>query len=319
MRRRAAAGASAAAQPATASASRTLYATTDQNRLLRFDARDPAPYATKAITNLPDGVTLQGIDFRPRTGELYGVGSNGVVYRVNLDTGIAVAEDPGAPAATLDGQSFGVDVNPAVDKIRVVSDAGQNLRLNIDEGTVLSVDRKINPGMPQVDASAYMNSGFSANPAPTTTLFAIDAASDQIFTQVPPNDGTLSNGKRLGIDVGTDAAFDIAGRDNVGYLSTAGRRNRSTLYRVNPSTGATRRVGTIGSGRLAITGLAAVQDVVANPAPTPTPSPTPSPAPSASPSPTRRRTRRHAPSASPSPTPTPSPSPTADPTPTPAP
>ena len=66
-----AAGASAAAQTGDRDrASRTLYATTDQNRLLRFDAREPARVrATKAITNLPDDVTLQGIDFRPRTAE----------------------------------------------------------------------------------------------------------------------------------------------------------------------------------------------------------------------------------------------------------
>ena len=71
-------------------------------------------------------MTLAGIDFRPATGDLYGVGSDSVVYRVNPRTGIAVAEGP-AFTPGLNGRFFGVDFNPTVDKIRVVSDAGQNL------------------------------------------------------------------------------------------------------------------------------------------------------------------------------------------------
>jgi Domain of unknown function (DUF4394) len=91
---------------------RTLYATTDQNQLLRFNARHPDKIRDiQSITGLPAGVTLRGIDFRPATGDLYGVGSDSVVYRVNPKTGIAVAEAPAFTPA-LRGKSFGVDFNP---------------------------------------------------------------------------------------------------------------------------------------------------------------------------------------------------------------
>ena len=77
---------------------RTLYATTDQNQLIRFNTRSPELVRdVRAITGLPTGVNLRGIDFRPATGDLYGVGSDSVLYRVNPRTGIAVAE--GAPFA----------------------------------------------------------------------------------------------------------------------------------------------------------------------------------------------------------------------------
>jgi len=242
--------------------SRTFYATTDRNLLVQFDERRPNRMQdVQAISGLPAGVTLRGIDFRPATGDLYGVGSDSIVYRVNPVTAIAISEGPASTPA-LNGSSFGVDFNPTVDKIRVTSDATQNLRLNPDEGTVLMADSNLNPGLPQVVGSAYTNSSFSASRPATTQLYAIDAATDQLFLQNPPNDGTLTMGKRLRVDVGQQTGFDIAGDDNVGYLATSTSRSRgSALYRVDVLTGKTRKLGKIGGGRrLVVTGLAAWQD-----------------------------------------------------------
>ena len=240
---------------------RTLYATTDQNQLLRFNARDPERVrGIQAITGLPAGVTLAGIDFRPATGDLYGVGSDSVVYRVNPRTGIAVAEGPTFTPA-LRGKSFGVDFNPTVDKIRVVSDDRQNLRLNVDEGTVLSADKDLNPGMPMVVGAGYTNSSFSATRPATTSLYVVDAAGDMLFKQNPPNDGTLTEGKGLGIDVGQNANFDVAGAGDTGYLTNSTPRRGTKLYTVDVQTGDTRSLGRIGGGkRLVLTGLAAWQD-----------------------------------------------------------
>ena len=242
---------------------RLLYATTTDNRLVAFEADDPDRMRqSRAITGLPAGTTLTGIDFRPATGDLYGVGSDSVVYRLNPQTAIAVSEGP-AFTPGLRGGSFGVDFNPTVDKIRVTSDQRQNLRLNVDEGTLLSADADLNPGMPQVVGSGYTNSSFSAAKPAATQLFAIDAASDRVFLQNLPNDGTLVNGKRLGIDVGAQTGFDIAGAKNTGYLATQGKRDRgSRLYKVDPATGRTKSLGRIGgwSRSMTVTGLAAVQD-----------------------------------------------------------
>jgi Domain of unknown function (DUF4394) len=242
-------------------ADRMLVATTSQNQLLRFNARNPERIKDiQAITGLPAGVSLRGIDFRPKTGDLYGVGSDSVVYRVNPYTGIAIAEGP-AFAPALNGKAFGVDFNPVVDKIRVVSDAGQNLRLNVDEGTVLMQDADLNPGMPQVVAAGYENSSFSFTQPTATTLHVVDAASDTLFTQNPPNNGTLTNPRKLRLDVGLNAGFDIAGDDNMGFLSNARSGRGSELYTVDVPTGKTRSLGRIGGGkRLVVTGLAAWQD-----------------------------------------------------------
>ena len=240
---------------------RMLVATTNQNQLLTFNARNPRRIRdVQAISGLPSGVTLRGIDFRPKTGDLYGVGSDNTVYRVNPTTGIAISEGPSF-TPTLRGQSFGVDFNPVVDKIRVVSDDRQNLRLNVDEGTVLSADADLNPGMPMVVAAGYENSSFSFTQPTATKLHVVDAASDTLFTQDPPNNGTLTNPRKLRVDVGLNAGFDIAGADNLGYLSNATSGRGTSLYTVDVPTGKTKWLGRIGGGkRLVVTGLAAWQD-----------------------------------------------------------
>ena len=57
------------------------------------------------------------------------------------------------------------------------------------------------------------------------------------------------------------AGIDIAGTANIGYVAgTSAGRDDAQLYRVDLTTGETRRLGRIGRGSVAITGLAAWQD-----------------------------------------------------------
>jgi hypothetical protein len=255
-------GAAQAAQPdSKGNSGRTFYATDAKGNLVSFSADNPRKLdSTQQITGLPMGVSLKGIDFRPVTGELYGIGSDSVTYRVSPVTGRAVAEGP-ASATALNGRFFGFDFNPTVDRIRVTSDANQNLRLVPDTGALAMQDLDLNPGDPTVVGSAYTNSSFSATPPAATTLYALDALDDAIYVQNPPNNGTLTMPQQVDINVRGDAGFDIAGQKNVGYVATAGdRRPGAELYRVNVLTGNTKKLGQIGRGAHTITGLAAWQD-----------------------------------------------------------
>jgi hypothetical protein len=242
---------------------RTFYATDNQGNLVSFSADNPGQLdSSQPISGLPTGVTFRGIDFRPATGELYGVGSDSVVYRVSPVTGKAVAEGPAFTPA-LSGRFFGVDFNPTVDRIRVTSDANQNLRLNPDSGALATPapDADLNPNDPTVVGSAYTNSSFSATLPASTTLYALDALDDAIYVQNPPNNGTLTMPQQLDINVRGDSGFDIAGQNNVGYVATASDRRPGTeLYRVNVLNGNSVKLGQIGRGSHTITGLAAVQD-----------------------------------------------------------
>ena len=66
--------------------------------------------------------SLIGIDFRPATGDLYGVGDAGGIYLVDDRT--ADATKVGALSVALDGEHFGLDVDPVADGLRIVSDTG---------------------------------------------------------------------------------------------------------------------------------------------------------------------------------------------------
>lgn len=244
---------------------RDFYATDNQGNLLSFSADAPRQLDdVRKIGGLPAGVTLTGIDFRPATGDLYGVGSDSIVYRVNAQTAIASAEPARgrgvAFTPALRGRFFGVDFNPTVDRLRVTSDANQNLRLHPDDANVVGADRDLNPNDPTVVGSAYTNSSFSPTLPTATTLYALDALDDAIYVQNPPNDGTLTMPQQLDINVRGDSGFDIAGQGNAGYVATGSdRRPGSELYRVNVLTGDSVKLGQIGRGHT-ITGLAAVQD-----------------------------------------------------------
>ncbi len=216
-----------------------MVALTASNRLVSFDRATPGTIrSTMAVTGLQSGENLVGIDYRPADGLLYGVGSSGRLYTVDPATGTATlkstlsvdATDTTAPFTALAGTDFGVDFNPAADRLRVVGNTGQNLRINVDTGAT-TTDGNINGGAAAtaVTASAYTNSFAGTG---STTLYALDSATDTLYVQNPPNNGTLATPVALGVDGGAVNGFDIDGRTNMGYavLTVGGAR---TLYAIN--------------------------------------------------------------------------------------
>ncbi len=216
-----------------------VVALTVSNRLISFDRASPATIRTNVlVTGLQSGENLVGIDMRPVDGMLYGVGSTGRLYTLDPVTGAATNKSRLAadPADTTDaftalaGTNFGVDFNPMADRLRIVSNTGQSLRINVDTGAT-TTDGSINGGAANtaISASAYTNSFAGTG---STTLFGIDAVNNTLYTQNPPNNGTLANPVPLGIVAGAVNGFDIDARTNMGYMvaTVGGARN---LYGVN--------------------------------------------------------------------------------------
>jgi hypothetical protein len=220
----------------------TIYGVTTGNQLVRFNAGSPGTLTTVgAITGLQAGENILGIDFRPATGQLFGLGSTSRLYVINKTTGAATAV--GAPFATaLTGTNFGFDFNPTVDRIRIVSDTGQNLRANPNDGTVI-VDGTLNPGTPQVTAAAYTNNFAGAM---TTTLYDIDTTTDRLLIQSNPNAGTLTDVGALGADFQPINGFDFFSGNNTAYAVTSNPLGNPVLYTINLTTGAATIVGIVG-------------------------------------------------------------------------
>ncbi|MEF2269970.1 DUF4394 domain-containing protein [Janthinobacterium sp. LS2A] len=215
-----------------------VFVLTASNKLLSFDRATPATIRTTAtVTGLQAGENLLGIDFRPADGQLYGVGSTGRIYTLNGVTGAATvkatlaadAADATAPYTALAGTEFGVDFNPVADRLRIVSNTGQSLRINVDTGAT-TTDGNINGGAANtaITAAAYTNS-FAGTAS--TTLFVIDGANATLYTQNPPNNGTLAGAVPLGVAATGVTGFDIDARTNTGYavMTVAGARNLYTL------------------------------------------------------------------------------------------
>jgi hypothetical protein len=233
-----------------------VFVLTASNKLMSFNRTAPGTsLKTATITGIGDGERLLGIDYRPANDVLYGVtqsGTTGRIYTIDTDTGMAtfrailtgVSGGAGPDYAGLTGTNFGVDFNPAADRLRVVSDTGLNLRIDVSNGNTFG-DGTINgQGGAMITASAYTNS-FPA--AASTTLYAID--SNTLYTQNPPNDGTLSMPVALGIAGSGVNGFDIDAASNTGYavLTVGGARNFYSINLSAPNTGtAATLVGALG-------------------------------------------------------------------------
>jgi hypothetical protein len=197
------------------------------------------------VTGLGAGETVVGIDFRPATGQLYGLSSGGKLYTIDTGTGAATAI--GGTGATLNGTAFGFDFNPTVDRIRVTSNANQNIRMNPITGNVAATDTNLafaNGDSPFVVASAYTNNFAGST---STTLYNLDSRSNTLLTQIPPNNGQVNLVGGLGVDFDERAGFDIFGPTAYAVLNTGGAY--SGFYQIDLASGAATFLGDIGDGR----------------------------------------------------------------------
>lgn len=207
----------------------------------------------REVVGLDGDQFLIGIDFRVHDGLMYGVGSSGGVYTIKTppDTEDVEVTKVSQLGVALYGTNFGVDFNPAVDRLRVVSDNGQNLRHDLGTGTtvedtVLTTPPATGPTR-GVTAAAYTND--DRDPTTATTLFDLNTTTDQVVIQAPANNGTLSPTGSLGVDAGANAGFDIySDLTNGKTTSVTGFAalkvgTSAMFYTVNLFTGATTSVG----------------------------------------------------------------------------
>jgi len=236
-----------------------FYALTDNNQLLKINTQSPGvSQGTISITGILNSERLVSIDFRPATGQLYGVSNGSRVYAINLANGVATPLGSGPFTPSINGDVVGFDFNPTVDRIRLVTNKGQNLRLNPETGAVMIVDGPINGvANAAVSAVAYTNSRSGAT---TTTLYDIDPITDKLYRQDPPNNGTLVEIGSLGIDIAGRGSFDIAPDGNA--IATLINGITQGLYQIDLASGRAERLGDL-PGSTSIVGLAIQTEPVA--------------------------------------------------------
>ncbi|MFD2598761.1 DUF4394 domain-containing protein [Sphingobacterium corticis] len=212
-----------------------FYAIDGENHLLRYNAQNVnKAVAEHTITGTESNEKILGIDFRPENGELYAIGSSNRIYVLNTQTGAATAVGATAFTPGLNADMVGFDFNPTVDRIRVVTAQGQNLRIHPDLGTVAFTDGELNGvADAKVTAAAYTNNTADAT---TTTLYVIDVTTNRLYKQDPPNDGVLALVGDLGLDITAAGGFDISA-DGTHILATLEVDGKHAVYSINLETG----------------------------------------------------------------------------------
>jgi uncharacterized protein (TIGR03437 family) len=247
----------------------SVWGLTASQKLINFSNLSPGTIArTIAITGVPAGETLVGMDFRPRNGQLIAVSSASRIYVIDTTTGAATALGTAAFTPAVSGTAFGVDFNPVPDRVRFVSDTDQNLRLHPDTGGVAGTDGTIAYAAGDANQAANPNlvgAAYSSNVAgtTTTTMYAIDSNLDILVRQgspggapVSPNSGQLFTIGALGVNTTDQVGFDIADFNDYALASlTTSGATQSQLYAINLTTGAATLVGAIGGGEV-VRGLA---------------------------------------------------------------
>lgn len=241
-----------------------VYALTTGDKLLSFDEDMPDQATSMDITGLRPGESLVSIDFRPANSQLYGLGDQGFIYTIEPMTAVAT---PGAQLnqmgtpVQLRGDKFGIDFNPQVDRLRIVSDDDQNLRVNVDTGAT-TVDPDLsyaNGSDPVVVGAAYRNSQPGAT---ATELYYIDAGKDTVAETADPNAGVLMMVGKLGLNTNKLVGFDIvtvgtSPEGDRGFAALQEKRSgTSKFYKVNLETGNAKLIGRIGDRGTDVEGLA---------------------------------------------------------------
>lgn len=239
------------------------------NILYAFDTATPgAVTSLGAISGLGAGESIVGIDYRPANGLLYGLSDQSRLFVIST-SGSPLATQVGSSGAfALAGTSFGFDFNPMADRIRVVSDADQNLRLNPNDGTLTATDGTLafaagdaNFGAnPNIIAAAYNN---NVAGAASTTLFVLDSTLNILASQNPPNAGTLNTIGGAG-NPAVISGFDISGATGEAFAFWAAGGGLDALFLINLAGGVT-NLGVIGGGQLGLIDFSINPNVVAEP------------------------------------------------------
>lgn len=268
----------------------------DGATLVRFYRNAPATTTTTAaISGFTAGEEMVGIDFRPATGQLYGLGvnpdaDNGTIYLIDPQSGAATVVGTAGAIQFVDGAAaivdlppaatgYGFDFNPMADRLRVVTGSGLNFRVNQLTGGPVDGNTTVDGTNPdgaltlagaatKATAAAYTN---SVGGTTATTLYVLDADANGLYLQNPPNDGTLTgflpvtlNGTAL--DFTAVGGFDLTNDVRVAASNAAVTQGSAFaaltvgtathLYAIDLTSGKATDLGAIGAGTVAVRGLA---------------------------------------------------------------
>lgn len=252
----------------------TVYAVTERHELIRFKSDRPSQVLERrALSGLLPGDSLRGIDYRVARGVLFALADSGRLYTLDTNEARLTPVVAAAPQPwPVNGQVVGFDFNPTVDRIRVVSSSGQNLRLHPQTNAVVDGDAA-QAGLQLDGPLRYTSDDRHAGRKPDlagvaytynkkdekiTTNYAIDRALGALLVQgsvegvtpaVSPNTGQLRTVGLLGTGALDDGHFDISDVANTALLAARPTgQGQTRLYLLDLGTGRARDLGVLAGG-----------------------------------------------------------------------
>jgi hypothetical protein len=221
-----------------------FYGVTSGNEIIKYNAKNPdRVLQTLSVSGIESGDQLMAIDFRPATGQLFAMSRNSRLYIIDVQTGATsgpIGDDAFSPEVY--GTFVGFDFDPVMDRIRLVTDLGQNLLIDPATGATAKVDAPLNPGTPFVVGSAYTNSKKGAR---STELYGLDLSTQKLVKQ--GNDGKMTSIGSLKAGASGEAGFDISSDNQVvlACMNVPGNSKSmvNTLFYVDLKTGEATAIG----------------------------------------------------------------------------
>lgn len=207
------AGCATMAEPEGPPRKENVFAVTQSNRLISFNAGQPARIlGNRPLTGLAAGEKIVGIDYRVARGLLYGLGAGGQLYLIDAATATAKPVGGVLLGAGVTADDLGFDFNPTVDRIRLVTGGTVSSRIHPETGALVDANPDV-PGLqldgrlfytvgdvnagktPRVQGAAYSYNKVNEK---ITTNYAIDAAAAVLVTQEPARARSLPSRRTAG-------------------------------------------------------------------------------------------------------------------------
>ena len=241
----------------------TFYGLGLANELYTYRSGPPATQiAETIITGLREGERILAIDFRPANRVLYGVSNLNLIYSINtsgfgtgpVGTATRISQAPFSPV--IEGTTVGFDFNPATDRIHLITDKGQNLRISPTTGQVIGVDQYLSgSGSILAINSAAFSNNFSGTTG--TSLYDVDYMQGKVYRQSGSSMTLIGS---TGLTITGEGGFDISrtgaalgvynayGRPVWGSTTSStddGSQQAYRLYGINLRTGAATNLGKV--------------------------------------------------------------------------
>ncbi|HEY8899128.1 MAG TPA: DUF4394 domain-containing protein [Chthoniobacterales bacterium] len=223
----------------------TCFAVNESNMLYKINTASPTAAAATAITGLPAGFRIVGLDFRttaragsttPGIGTLWALGTDGSqakLFQINPTTAAATLIGNLSLSASIlagsdNGWFFGFD--PATDTLRILNFF---YNFQVDPNTLASTAQTQLTGFPALNGSAYLTAPIGG----TTQIFFLEQNNDGLNTSTNISTGTYS-----ALPTPMNAAFSQpAGLDYgegtmlAAFFNTSGGANKAQLFTVSTS------------------------------------------------------------------------------------